>query len=263
MIFVEAAALNGSLAHEPAMRYLKGGAREGRAMDEFRTDRRRLIGIGAVLAGAGAMAESAAIAQAGPSPGPRWEPAMESADSWLDKPGTRHRLVIDTTSGEGGREGSGYAIHFIYANQAAYGLDGGQLGVVLVFRHGSTPYGFNNAMWAKYGKQLSSWIKADSKQASTINPLLAKPPPSPAPVKGMEWAAADPLTALAGKGVRFAVCGLATKGLAEDIAAKNGNADAIDAELRANLVPGALMVPAGVVAVNRAQERGYTFGYTG
>ena len=37
-----------------------------------------------------------------------------------------------------------------------------------------------------------------------------------------------------------------------------GNADAIYNELAANLIPNAHLAAAGVVAVNRAQERGYT-----
>ena len=38
----------------------------------------------------------------------------------------------------------------------------------------------------------------------------------------------------------------------------NGTPDAIFAELSANLVANAHLAPAGIVAVNRAQERGYT-----
>jgi intracellular sulfur oxidation DsrE/DsrF family protein len=45
--------------------------------------------------------------------------------------------------------------------------------------------------------------------------------------------------------------------------ATGGQADSIFKELAANLVPNARIVPAGIVAVNRAQERGYTFVYAG
>ena len=81
--------------------------------------------------------------------------------------------------------------------------------------------------------------------------------------KGMEWVNQNSLPDLAGKGVRFAVCGLATKAIAGMIAGKTGNADAIEAEFKANLVPGALIVPAGISALNRAQEHGYSFAYIG
>jgi intracellular sulfur oxidation DsrE/DsrF family protein len=53
---------------------------------------------------------------------------------------------------------------------------------------------------------------------------------------------------------------MATRRLAGTIAnAVSGNADAIFAEISANLVNNGRMVPAGIIAVNRAQERGYTF----
>ena len=62
-------------------------------------------------------------------------------------------------------------------------------------------------------------------------------------------------------GVHLAVCSTATRGIAGAIAeATGGNTDAIFNELVSNLVStNARMVPAGIVAVNRAQERGYSF----
>jgi intracellular sulfur oxidation DsrE/DsrF family protein len=70
------------------------------------------------------------------------------------------------------------------------------------------------------------------------------------------------IDALAKRGVRLAVCAMATRAAAQLIAQKTGgNADAIFKELTENLVPNGHMVPAGIVAVNRAQERGYTFSY--
>ena len=53
---------------------------------------------------------------------------------------------------------------------------------------------------------------------------------------------------------------MATRAAAQLAATKTGgNVDAIFKELTENLVPGGHMVPAGIVAVNRAQERGYSF----
>ena len=40
--------------------------------------------------------------------------------------------------------------------------------------------------------------------------------------------------------------------------ATGGDADTIYNELAANLIPNSHLVPAGIVAVNRAQERGYS-----
>jgi len=60
-------------------------------------------------------------------------------------------------------------------------------------------------------------------------------------------------------GTRFAVCGMAARGLAGSIAAETGSdADAAYKELIANTIPNSRMVSAGVLAINRAQEYGYT-----
>jgi intracellular sulfur oxidation DsrE/DsrF family protein len=67
------------------------------------------------------------------------------------------------------------------------------------------------------------------------------------------------LEALAKQGAQFGVCALSTRALAGSIAhAAGSTTEAILAELTANLVTNARLVPAGVVAVSRAQERGYT-----
>src|SRR5205814_3433004 len=61
-------------------------------------------------------------------------------------------------------------------------------------------------------------------------------------------------------GVQLAVCSVATRGFAGAIAeATGGNADNINNELVANLVGNSRMVPAGIVAVKGAQERGYSY----
>jgi intracellular sulfur oxidation DsrE/DsrF family protein len=79
----------------------------------------------------------------------------------------------------------------------------------------------------------------------------------------MEWLDEYSITDLGSKGVQFAVCGLATKVNAGLLAGKTGDANAIEAELKSNLVPNARIVPAGISAVNRAQEHGYSFAYVG
>ena len=61
------------------------------------------------------------------------------------------------------------------------------------------------------------------------------------------------------RGTRFAVCDMATHFFAAELAnATKGNADVVYKELVANTIPNSHMVAAGVVAVNRAQEYGFT-----
>ena len=121
-------------------------------MAEFRSDRRQLIGAGVLIAGAGLAAACSSGAKGSDTAAASWEPTPENLDSWLDKPGTRHRMVFDSLTGQGGADALDFANNFIHVNESAYGLKPEQLGVVVILRHMSTPYGYNQAMWAKYGK---------------------------------------------------------------------------------------------------------------
>jgi len=68
---------------------------------------------------------------------------------------------------------------------------------------------------------------------------------------------------LAKRGVRFMVCGLASRRLAGRIAGQTGDAESVLKEFGANLVPSGRIVPAGVVGVTHAQERGFALLYVG
>jgi intracellular sulfur oxidation DsrE/DsrF family protein len=194
-------------------------------------------------AGAAAIAALAvggvARAQVKSAPAVRFEPTRHDKDDWMDALPGKHRLVIDTTSVDGFRDGLLFASNFMLANRNDYGLQNQDLAVIVVARHLSTGYGYNNEMWAKYGASLAD---AQGKEPPKTNPNAAS------------------LAALSNQGVQFAVCAMATSRLAGVIArAMGGTAEAVNKELMANLVSNGRMVPAGIVAVNRAQERGYSF----
>ena len=72
------------------------------------------------------------------------------------------------------------------------------------------------------------------------------------------------LDSLAKLGVRFAVCNTATRNMSRSLArAAGADADAIYAELTGNLITNGRLVPAGIVTVGRAQERGYSLAQSG
>lgn len=188
---------------------------------------------------------SVAMAQVKSAPAARWEPARHDKDDWMDALPGKHRLLIDTTSGAGFRNGLLFAGNFLLANRTDYGLQNQDLALIIVARHLSTGYGFNNDMWAKYGTSLADGTPSAEAQA--------KEPPKANP-------SAATLVSLASQGVQFAVCSMATRRIAGMIATSAGiTADSAFAELSAHLVANARLVPAGIVAVNRAQERGFSF----
>ena len=194
--------------------------------------------LAALAIGGVAMAQQKSAASA------RWEPARHDKDDWMDSLPGKHRMVIDTTSVDGFRNGLLFAGNFLQANHDDYGLQNQDAAIIVVARHLSTGYAYNNDMWAKYGASLAGPPASADAQA--------KEPPKANP-------SAASLVALSNQGVQFAVCSMATRRLAGMIArVAGGNVDSINSELIANLVSNGRMVPAGIVAVNRAQERGYT-----
>ena len=209
-------------------------------------------------AGAASLAALAigGVAMAKPKEAPRWAPARHDKDDWLDQMPGKHRLLFDTITPDGLGDALAFATNFIIVNKADYGVESKDLAVVLVVRHRSTPFGYNDAIWAKYGAVLAPITPIEdpkSKLAPAVNVYNFEDYANLMPSRG---ATIDSLTR---QGVRVAVCSMATRGIASVIAGKvGGSPEAINSELIANLVPNARMVPAGIVAVNRAQERGYT-----
>lgn len=203
------------------------------------------IGVGA-LSAAGA-ASSPVFAQA-PAAG-SWKPARHTQDDWLDENPAQHRLVIDTITPDGLSLGFLFGANYLNANRDGYGLADRDLGLVIVLRHKSTSFGYNDAMWAKYGKNFSA-------HAIFTDPKTNQPPTANLRAMQMEG--------LMKRGIRFAVCETATRNIARAAVKDSGSdADAMVKEMAANLVPGARLVPAGIVIVNRAQERGYSLASAG
>jgi intracellular sulfur oxidation DsrE/DsrF family protein len=193
---------------------------------------------------AGIVLGGSAMAQAASAASKRWEPAHHAKDDWLDELPGQHRLVFDTISAQGLSDALMFAGTYVRINESEYGLSSKDLAVVVVMRHRSTMFAYNDAMWAKYGAPL----------ASRSSP--GDPSPNGAPTANIY---ASNLQSVTAQGIQLAVCAAATRRMAGIIAKEaNGDADAINRELIANVVKNARMVPAGIVALNRAQERGYS-----
>ena len=138
-----------------------------------------------------------------------------------------------------------------------YGVEEGEVAVVLVARHSSTLFGYNDAVWAKYGVQITQRTHLNdpkTKQPPTVNLFATAGYGDALPNRGTT------LDSLLKRGLHLAVCQTATRGNSATIAAATGaTPEAVYNELVANLISrNAHLVPAGIVAVSRAQERGYT-----
>jgi intracellular sulfur oxidation DsrE/DsrF family protein len=183
-----------------------------------------------------------------------WHPARHGQDDWLDQNNAKHRLVFDTTTPAGLSEALFFGPNFLAINNSEYGIPNSELAVVVIVRYQSVAFGYNDSIWAKYSAPIAARTKYQDPK--TKSPAKLNVYNSPAYSDVLMNPPIDSVTKL---GVQLAVCNLATRNMSIAIAkAVDGVADTIYKELASNLVHGARLVPAGIVAVNRAQERGYT-----
>jgi intracellular sulfur oxidation DsrE/DsrF family protein len=221
--------------------------------------------LGAGIAGiGGGLGEGSRLAQAQIAPASAaksWQPARHAEDDWLDQASARHRMLFDTTSPAALGVALLFASNYLTASRTGYGLADSDLSVVLCLRHKSTPFAYTDAMWAKYGGPISTragFTDPRTNQAPKVNAYQAGDYGALLPNNGIT------LDSLIKRGVRLAVCQMSTRAYATIIAgATSGNAEAIYKDLADHLVPNARLVPAGIVAVNRAQEHGFSVAFTG
>lgn len=177
-----------------------------------------------------------------------FQPARHSKDAWLNELPGDHRVFVDSSTIEGGGNAMRFASNILKSHIDAYEGKASDYALVICFRHRSTSFGFNDALWAKYGQLLSR--NPDSK--ATSNPMNT----------ASSGNGNNTIASMVKDGVHFAICNRATRAISNNIAESTGaKADDVYAELVAGAVPNSHFVAAGVLAVTRAQEYSYSLLY--
>jgi intracellular sulfur oxidation DsrE/DsrF family protein len=209
------------------------------------------LGAGAGILGASVVGAQPVGAQSASTE--RWQPARHDLDNWYDRIPGKHRFLFDTTTPEGLAMALQFSNTFFEASSEGYGLTDSDHAVITVVRYRSTSFGYNDTIWAKYGVNLSDNLN------HFLDPKTKEPP-----IVNVHATSGGRMDGLLKKGMHVAVCQRATRNLANTLArATGGNSDSIFSELGSNLVTNGHLVPAGIVAVNRAQEHGYAVAYSG
>src|SRR5262249_49494768 len=76
-----------------------------------------------------------------------WAPARHAPDDWLDANTAQHRVVVDTFTADRFPDGLQFSGNLFETNLAAYDIAVKDMAVLLVVRHSTTPFGYNDAMW--------------------------------------------------------------------------------------------------------------------
>ena len=187
------------------------------------------------------------------SPAGGFQPARHEQDEWMTRLPGKHRTIIDCATVSGAGEGILYANNLYIGNRNGYQLNESDVAVVVCLRHVATVFAYNDAMWGKYGQAMSSFVDPKTKQAPATNLLNSSDYGRALPNNGIS------IPSVVKRGTHFAVCEMATRRIAGQVAsAVKADPQELFKELSANLIPNGHLVAAGVVAVNRAQEYGYT-----
>jgi intracellular sulfur oxidation DsrE/DsrF family protein len=216
--------------------------------------RRFLSGVGVVATGA----TLASTARAADNSETRFTPVRHAQDAWLDVP-SEHRAFIDSSTTLGGITALNYANNILFAHAEDYAGNESDYGLVVCFRHQSTPFGYNDSIWAKYGNFFSTFLDFKdprSDESFTSNPLNQ--------ARSDFFNKGNTIDSLIARGVSFVICNKATRAMAGRLAGVSSNSvEEVYQDLRANNITNSRYVAAGVIATTRSQEYGYSLLYAG
>jgi len=200
--------------------------------------------------------------------------AQDSAtDDWIKEVKGTHRCLFDFPQHKNGFPLL-HILNYLNTYSTAYKTGAGQVGAVGTFyavgSQASIPLAFNDAIWAKYELGEYTGLKDAAGKVYTRN-VFNRPTPKDlhllmnAVGTPMIPALADAMPAigienLQKMGTKFVLCANALGIWCLELEARGkGKAADIDKDLRSNLLPGVTIVPAMVIAIDKAQEAGIKY----
>lgn len=175
--------------------------------------------------------------------------------SWLDRlASAQYRVAFNVSEVSEGAVLS-YAASFLEDFHAVHGTADPQTRPVAVFRRLGTPMALNDALWARYAIGEDLKLRDPNTRAFATRNVFWQPRAG-----ATGWEAATALEPLQRRGLISLVCNVALGNWASQVARRTQrDPEAVKAEARENLVPGAIVVPSGIYALIRAQNAGCAF----
>lgn len=175
--------------------------------------------------------------------------------SWLEQLAAAQYRVVFNTSEIGDGNVLSYATSFLDDFHAVHGTADAQTRPVIVFRRLGTPMALNDTMWERYAIGEDIKIKDPNTHAFATRNVFWK-----AREGATGWEAAYAIDPLQRRGLISLVCNVALGNWAAAMARRSQrDPEAVKAEARENLVPGAILVPSGIYGLIRAQNAGCAF----
>jgi hypothetical protein len=206
-----------------------------------------------VMVGATALAMVASVSAMSAAPSHVHASAMVPADAWLKRLNGKHRQLFDSPSSSGGIALI-HILNFYDTYNKAYRVPDTDINAIGTFYGMTTFMGVNDAMWAKYriGEFLGE--KDANGVPATKNPWREAPT-----ILGMELRQAS-IEALQKRGATFILCNNSLGILSGMLAKARGlDADAVLADMKANILPDVELIPGMVVAIDQAHAAGVSY----
>ena len=201
------------------------------------------------LANAAAAVMTVAVARPAPA-------QLPSREEWLRGLEGKHRQFFDVGSMQSGAPLR--RVHnFLATYASAYGLSEADINALFGAHGAGLPLVLGDAAWSAFGLgQLYGVIDPASGAPATRN-IFARPGAA------MGIPAEASIARLQARGVRFLACNNTISSLAQQLGAKRQDAADVRQALVASILPSVTVVPAMLVAGNRAQEEGLTYAALG
>jgi hypothetical protein len=227
------------------------------------------------LARAASVAAAVTLAPTGPAKAQAQTPhrTPSGQDLWLQEVKGTHRCLFDFPQHKNGAPLL-HILNYFNTYQEAYKAAPGTVGAIGTFysigAQSSIALGFDDGMWTKYGLGEYLGLKDQSGKGYTRN-VFYKPTANDAHLLIQafqtpnipELAGAVPaigIESLQHMGTKFLLCANALSGWCLELQSRGkGKASDLEADLRAHLLPGVTIVPAMVIAIEKAQAAGIRY----
>jgi hypothetical protein len=219
---------------------------------DFTSSRREFLG--ALAATTTGVLAAASATGATPLPG---DSNVAEAENWMKKIKGKHRIIFD-----GSEPHDGFPVIWAWAfyntnNQT--GTPDADLTALVVLRHGAIPLAMENRLWEKYKFGEAFKITDKNTGAPALRNVFYEPQG-----KDFPMAQIDGIKKMQARGAMFCVCDLALTVYSSFIAQAAGlNPEEVKKDWVSGLLPGIQVVPSGVWAVGRAQEKDCAYCYAG
>jgi intracellular sulfur oxidation DsrE/DsrF family protein len=190
------------------------------------------------------------------------EPSFSSksaadAESWFDQVKGSHRIVYDAPEPHDGFPVIWSWVYYTTNNQT--GTADSDLTAMVILRHNAIPLAMEDRLWAKYKLGEFFKIQDNNTNAPAVRNPFWIPQGKDFPVPVIEG-----MKRLQERGALFCVCDMAISVMSGFVAQGMGlTPEDVRKDWLTGILPGVQVVPSGVWAVSRAQEKNCAYCYAG